>query len=40
MSHEAERTWLMIALQLARMQADIKLSQIRGPGTGRIHSPR
>jgi hypothetical protein len=40
MSVEAERTWLLILLQVVRMQADIRLSKIHGPGTGRIHTPR
>ncbi|WP_343728509.1 hypothetical protein [Duganella sp.] len=37
MSIEAERTWLLIVLQLAHMQVDIKHNQVRGPGTGRLH---
>lgn len=40
MESEAQRVWLMIAVELARMQWDIKLKQIHGPGTGRIHTPR
>jgi hypothetical protein len=32
MSIEAERVWVMIAIQLAKMQCDIALAKRVGPG--------
>jgi hypothetical protein len=37
MTVAAERIWLMVAIELARMQLAIRLTKVRGPGSGRFN---
>lgn len=36
MTIAAERIWLMVAIELARMQLAIRATKIQGPGTSKL----